>query len=607
MADPSKGTENDENIIISNDKNWFVLDEAECVDELDTLEDIFDESTDESCVSQLIDDEVGAEEQGNSLALYNNQVTVECDRAIQVLKRKYCSPQSSVADLSPKLQAVTISPRKATSKRRLFHDSGIEEDEVESSIEQVQAGVSSDLSKDGAAIANLNLLKSNNRKATGMVLFKEMFGVPYNELIRNYRSNKSCSENWVTVVFNALEEVIEASKTTLQQHCKFMQVTISGFSALYLLEFNSAKNRETVVRLFCSLMNIHEWQIFCDPPKLKSVPAALYFYKQAIAKKCFQIGTFPNWLAQQTLVNHQTASTADSFQLSRMVQWAYDNEFYDEPEIAYHYALYADEDTNAAAFLNSNSQVKYVKDCSQMVKLYKRQEMRNMTMAEWIFACCERCKTEGDWKPIAHFLKYQEVSFIQFLILLKTLLKCLPKKNCLVIFGPPDTGKSYFVFSLMKFIRGKVVSLLNRGSQFFLQPLLDCKMGFMDDVTYPAWQYMDLNMRNALDGNSMCIDAKHRVPQQIKLPPLIVTTNLDVKAEQSLMYLHSRLQCIKFPNKMLLNDDGEPVYKITDAEWTCFFRKFASQLELQEDETDGEPRVTDRAFRCTTGESNDSL
>lgn len=607
MGDSNKGTDNNESVIANIDKSWFVLDEAECVDELDTYEEIFDESTDGSCVSQLIDDEVDAEEQGNSLALYNNQVTVECDRAIHVLKRKYCSPQHSVADLSPKLQAVTISPRKATSKRRLFQNSEVEEDEAESSVEQVQTGTGSDMGKDGVAIANLNLLKSNNRKATGLLLFKEMFGVPYNELIRSYRSNKSCSDNWVTVVFNALEEVIEASKSTLQQYCKFLQVTTSGFSALYLTEFKSAKSRETVVKLFCTLMNVQEWQVFCDPPKLKSVPTALFFYKKAIAKTCYQMGTFPNWLAQLTLVNHQMASSAETFQLSKMVQWAYDNEYYDEPEIAYHYALYADEDSNAAAFLNCNNQVKYVRDCSQMVKLYKRQEMRNMSMAEWIFACCDRCKTQGDWKPIAHFLKYQEVSFIQFLITLKTLLKCLPKKNCLVIYGPPDTGKSYFVFSLMRFIRGKVVSFLNRCSQFWLQPLIDCKMGFMDDATFPAWQYMDLNMRNALDGNMMSVDAKHRVPQQIKLPPLIVTTNLDVKAEQSLMYLHSRLQCIKFPNKMLLTDDGEPVYKITDAEWTCFFRKFASHLELREEETDGEPRVPGRAFRCTTGESNDSL
>lgn len=583
------------------------MEEAECVDGLESLEDIFDESTDCSNVSQLIDDEVDAEDQGNSLALYNKQVTEECDLALHVLKRKYCSPKHSVADLSPKLQAVTISPRKS-SKRRLFHDSGIVEDEAESSIEQVpETGTETVAGKDGACLANLNLLKSNNRKATALALFKELFGVPYNELIRNYKSNKSCSVNWVVVVFNAVDEVIEASKTTMLQHCKYLQVITSSFSALYLLEFINAKSRETVSNLVCSLMNVQDWQVFCDPPKIKSVPTALYFYKKAIAKTCYMSGAFPNWLAQLTLVNHQMAATPESFQLSKMVQWAYDNELTEEPEIAYNYALCADTDSNAAAFLNSNSQVKYVKDCALMVRLYRRQEMRDMSMSDWIFHCCDRCQAEGDYKNIALFLKYQQVSFIQFLITLKTLLKCIPKKHCLVLYGPPDTGKSYFAFSLMTFIRGKVVSFLNRGSHFWLQPLIDTKMGFMDDATFAAWQYMDINMRNALDGNSMSIDAKHKIPQQIKLPPLVVTTNIDVKAEPSLKYLHSRLQCIEFPNKMPFTESGEPLYKITDAEWKCFFRKFAVQLELQEEEADGEPRITDRPFRCTTGDSNDSV
>nr|AYA93918.1 MAG: E1 protein [Human papillomavirus] len=612
MADPNKGIDNFENL--ENNNDWF-LREAECVDSLEALEDIFDRSTDEgSNISQLIDDdvEVDAEDRGNFLALYNRQITEECDRAIQVLKRKYTSPQHSVVDLSPKLQAVTISPRKV-SKRKLFQDSGIEEDEVENSVEQVPETVETEgeienvAGKDGALVANLNLLKSNNRKATALAMFKEYFGAPYNELIRNYKSDKTCSDNWVIVVFNAMDEIIEASKYTLQQHCKFLQVIVSGFSALYLVEFKSGKSRETVINLICSLMNLQSWQVMCDPPKLKSVPAALYFYKKSIANACYMFGTFPPWLAQQTLVNHQMASTAESFQLSKMVQWAYDNELTEEPEIAYNYALCADTDTNAAAFLNSNSQVKYVRDCSLMVKLYRRQEMRNMTMPEWIFSCCDKCKEEGDWKPIARFLKYQQVNFIDFLIKFKTFLKCIPKRNCLVFYGPPDTGKSYFAFSFMRFIRGKVVSFLNRGSQFWLQPLLDTKVGFMDDATYPAWQYMDYNMRNALDGNLMSIDAKHRAPQQFKLPPLIVTTNLDVKAEQSLMYLHSRLQCINFPNKMLFSDDNEPLYRITDVEWTCFFRKFARQLDLQEDEGDGEPRVTDRAFRCTARDANDTL
>ncbi|ATQ38471.1 E1 [Gammapapillomavirus 19] len=594
----------------TNDSEWFILKEAECVDDLDAFDEIFEKSTDGSNISQLIDDgDVDAEDEGNSLALYHRQVTEECDTALQALKRKYVSPQHSIADLSPKLQEIHISPRKP-SKRRLFVDSGIEEDEAENSIEQVPTEVvdaENVAGKNGAALANLDLLRSNNRKATALAKIKDLFGVPYNELVRNFKSDKSCNVSWVIVVLNAMDEVLEASKITLQQHCNFIQLIISGFSGLYLVEFKSGKSRETVIKLMCTLMNVQEWQIVCDPPKIKSVATALFFYKKSIANASYNFGVTPNWLAQQMLVDHQMAAAAENFSLSQMVQWAWDNDLTDEPEIAYQYALCAETDTNATAFLNSNNQVKYVKDCSYMVKQYRRQQMRNMSISEWIFDCCDRCKMPGDYKPIVNFLKYQQVNFIQFLIIFKTFLQGIPKKNCFVLYGPPDSGKSYFAFSFMRFVRGRVVSLLNRNSQFFLQPLLEAKVGFMDDVTFPAWQYMDLNMRNALDGNLMSVDAKHRAPIQFKLPPLMVTTNIDVKAEISLKYLHSRVQCLEFPNKMLFNDDGVPTYEITDAAWTCFFRKFARQLDLQEEEANGEPRVPDRAFCCTARKTNDNL
>lgn len=67
--------------------------------------------------------------------------------------------------------------------------------------------------------------------------------------------------------------------------------------------------------------------------------------------------------------------------------------------------------------------------------------------------------------------------------------------------------------------------------------------------------------------------------------------------------------CLEFPNKMPFNDDGTPVYEITDASWKCFFRKFGQQLDLtpSEEEGDGDARDSDRSFRCTARSDNDSL
>lgn len=114
MADPVKG-------IDCVDKSSWLLDEAECVDD-NALDALFDQSDDGSTISNLIDD-VNPQDQGNSLALYNSQISKECDRVVSQLKRKYVkSPQAStVADLSPRLESICISPHKERqSKRRLF-------------------------------------------------------------------------------------------------------------------------------------------------------------------------------------------------------------------------------------------------------------------------------------------------------------------------------------------------------------------------------------------------------------------------------------------------------------------------------------------------------
>ena len=602
MGDPNKGT--DDFQTFNNTDSWFVR-EAECVDSLQALDDIFEESTNGSVISNLIDDEDQVDE-GNSLALYNAQLTEESDRTLLELKRKYInSPERTLATLSPRLEAVRISPRRPI-KKRLFEDSGVGEDEAESvnEISQVEENnVSTHAVQNGDAAVFLNC---NNKRALILAKFKDKFGVPFTELIRAFKSDKTCTENWVLTVYNVNEDVLQASKTILQQHCVFIQMIMLDFSAVYLLLFKSAKNRSTVLKLFCQILNCVEQQIICDPPKIRSAPAAFYFYKKLITKTCYSFGPLPDWINKHCIVNHQMASAAENFDLSKMIQWAFDNDKQDDSDIAYHYALLADTDSNAAAFLSSNQQVKYVRDCRHMVNLYKRQEMRQMSMSQWISNCCDKVAEDGDWKTIARFLRHQNVNMISFLIHLKTFLKCIPKKNCLLIYGPPDTGKSYFCYTLLNFLRGKVVSFMNKNSVFWLQPLADAKIGYIDDATYAVWVHIDVNMRGALDGNCICLDSKHKAPIQTKLPPLLITSNHAVAEDQSLRYLHSRITAIHFPNKMPLTVEGLPLYNINNSTWKSFFTKLSRQLDLNFEEEGDESVGSDRAFRCTAGGTADS-
>lgn len=592
MADLTKGTEQFETI--EKDDSWYIVSEAECITDLNSLDNIFEESTDGSVISELIDD-VDNASQGNSLAFYNSKVTADCNKAISELKRKYIkSPQQCVADLSPRLEAVKISV-EGKSKRRLFQDSGIEEDET-ANVSQVQADTQ--ISVPAGADETVDLLRCSNRKAVLYSKFKELYGVSFSELTRLFKSHKTCSSNWVVAVFNVTEEVLNGSKILLQKHVDFMQLIIVGLYALYLIEFKTAKSRETLTKMLQQLLNVEDYQILCDPPKLRSVPVALYFYKRSMSNISFKYGNFPDWLSNLVLLDHQVGSQ-ETFSLSDMVQWAFDHDYLDESQIAFNYAMAASENANAAAFLQSNNQAKYLKDCTIMVKHYKRYEMRQMSMSCWINRCCSSYNEESDWKHIAHFLRFQNVNFLEFLIAFKPFLKGTPKKNCMVIWGPPDTGKSLFCFSLLNFLKGKVISFMNSQSHFWLMPLIDGKIGLLDDATFACWQYMDVHLRNALDGNAVSIDLKHRQPVQLSLPPLLVSTNVDVMSEQSLKYLHSRVKCFNFPNKLPTTDSGASVYEITNASWACFFRKFANQLDISEDDEDGNSGDSNRPFQCT--------
>lgn len=595
----TKGTENEP--LLEGTSDWF-LTEAEC-NQMDSLEDLFETSTgEESILSQLIDD--APVEQGNSLALFSEQLNDAHDAAVTALKRKLIhSPEQTIsAQLSPKLAAIHISPKRKT-KRRLF-DSGIEEDEAPDIHEKVvldsleKEVVEKDNNESSEKLSERALLNLSNAKACMLAKFKENFGVSFTDLTRPFKSDKTCSIHWVVAVYRAADSVIDGSKEVLKQYCEYVLTCNVANSVLYVLQFIAMKNRNTVSKLISKVLNVNEKIIMCEPPRTRSIPVAMFFYKRSLSNCCSTYGTVPDWIANQTLLNHQFASAAENFDFSAMVQWAYDNNKNSEADIAYEYALLAKTDRNAAAFLKSTCQVKYVRDCLIMVRHYRRHEMNAMSMNQWIVKCCEECEEEGNWKVIVEFLRYQGITLIHFLTTIKTLFKGLPKKNCLLFYGQPDTGKSYFASSLINFLRGRVLSIMNRNSQFWLQPCLEAKIVYIDDVTYPAWQHMDLYMRNALDGNFISIDAKHKAPQQIKLPPLILTSNIDVKADISLKYLHSRLMCYNFPNPMPFDDEGNLIFNITHSTWNGFFRRLAVHLDLKEDFQHG-TEEPDPAFRCT--------
>lgn len=586
---------------------WFSL-EAECSDSsLDgDLERLFDEGTD-SDISDLIDD--GDAIQGNSRELFCQQESEESEQQTQLLKRKYISP-TAVSQLSPRLESISLSPQHKT-KRRLFEqDSGLEcsineaEDHSETQVEEVPAIVPPTAAQGPKGLELVkDLLKANNAKAVLLAKFKEAYGVGFAELTRQYKSNKTCCRDWVISIYTVNEELIESSKQLLLQHCAYIWLQQMPPMCLYLLCFNVGKSRETVIRLLGNLLQVVEVQILAEPPKLRSVLAALFWYKGSMNPNVYAHGAYPDWILAQTMINHQTAD-ATQFDLSTMIQFAYDNDYVEEAIIAYQYAKLADTDSNARAFLQSNCQARIVRECATMVRHYIRGEMREMSISTWIHRKLLPVEGEGHWSHIVKFIRYQGINFIDFLSSFKSFLHNCPKQNCLLFHGPPDTGKSMFTMSLINVLKGKVLSFANCRSTFWMQPLIDTKIALIDDVTEVCWDYIDQYLRNGLDGNYVCLDIKHKAPCQVKFPPLMLTSNLDISKEHKYRFLHSRIKCFAFTNKFPLDADHKPQFQLTDQSWKSFFERLWTQLELSDQEDEGEDGVTQRTFQCTARDFN---
>lgn len=591
-------------------------DQAEC-SQTDS-EEGYEESV--SDLSDLIDN---AEcQQGNSRELFVQQQAFDFNQDIRAAKRKL--NLSSRKPLQCLTSQTNNSPRSAAPKRRLLDDSGYED--ISGEVAQVDENGGSE---GYGSLASQNLsgrcktngltrvnaankengdctayLRAGSQKAAYLAAFKDKFTISYKSLTRVFQNDKTCCNSWVGAVFGVREELLEASKTLFQKCCDYVLLHSHtckyGFLGLYLLSFKAGKSRITVRNLFQQMLQIDKEDVFLEPPKLKCLPAATFWWKLQHNPNCFTWGEVPEWIVRQTVLSHQIADN-EPFQLSLMVQWAYDHNFTEEAIIAYQYARLASEDSNAAAFLRCNNQVKHVRECAQMTRYYKNAEMREMTMGQWIKKRIAEIEGTGEWKTIIQFLKYQQINFLTFLASLKDMLHSVPKRNCMVLVGPPNTGKSVFCMSLMRALKGRVLSFVNSKSHFWLQPLEGAKFAVLDDATRATWVYIDTYLRNGLDGTPVSLDMKHRAPTQICFPPLLITTNVEVMNDPAFSYLHSRIVCFEFKNPFPLDDAGNPVLLINELSWKSFFERLWTQLELTgaEEDEDGQPRSPFRCFART--------
>nr|BBA19840.1 E1 protein [human papillomavirus 52] len=611
----------------------------------DEDENAYDSGTD---LIDFIDDSNINNEQAEheaARALFNAQEGEDDLHAVSAVKRKFTSsPESAGQDGvdkhgSPRAKHICVNTECVLPKRKPCHveDSGYGNSEVEAQqmADQVDGqngdwqSNSSQSSGVGASNSDVsctsiedneensnrtlksiqNIMCENSIKTTVLFKFKETYGVSFMELVRPFKSNRSSCTDWCIIGMGVTPSVAEGLKVLIQPYSIYAHLQCltcdRGVLILLLIRFKCGKNRLTVSKLMSQLLNIPETHMVIEPPKLRSATCALYWYRTGLSNISEVYGTTPEWIEQQTVLQHSFDNSI--FDFGEMVQWAYDHDITDDSDIAYKYAQLADVNSNAAAFLKSNSQAKIVKDCATMCRHYKRAERKHMNIGQWIQYRCDKIDDGGDWRPIVRFLRYQDIEFTAFLDAFKKFLKGIPKKNCLVLYGPANTGKSYFGMSLIRFLSGCVISYVNSKSHFWLQPLTDAKVGMIDDVTPICWTYIDDYMRNALDGNDISVDVKHRALVQIKCPPLILTTNTNAGTDPRWPYLHSRLVVFHFKNPFPFDENGNPIYEINNENWKSFFSRTWCKLDLIQEEDKENDGVDTGTFKCSAGKNTRSI
>ncbi|AFA26589.1 E1 [Tursiops truncatus papillomavirus 7] len=633
-TDPFEGGSNEWVLVEATDVSGGGVDEDEEEE---------DDSDDEDMVD-FIDDSVhvqSAETQDYYRSLQVEQQRIDDERAVQALKRKFWeSPKSKVdSDLSPRLAAITLQDkqRRGRARRKLYtegeHGDSLEDRLEESldtrnkvpteqNLEPVRVGegatpktvgnVRSTQEVEGAETSEdytcsvTQLLRAPKPRTVLLAMFKNAFGCSFTDLTRSFKSDKTTNEDWTCLIVGVPCSLENAITDLLKPSSNFLHVTTTtckfGLLVLVLAQWKTSKSRETVCNLLAGLLSVEKQQILCEPPKIRHPGAAMFWYKKGLSSACVVTGDMPVWILKQVSIQDQLGEMCQ-FSLSQMIQWAYDNGHETEETIAYEYAAFAEEDKNAEAFLRSNCQAKFVKDCTNMVRLYRRAEMKKMGMGQWIRHRCDAVEGDGDWRQVMNFLKFQGIEIMSFLIDLRLFLKGVPKKNCIVLYGPPNTGKSMFAMSLISLLGGKVLSYVNSTSHFWLQPLLDAKVALIDDATPGTWDYADMYLRNALDGNPMSLDTKHRAPVQITCPPLLITTNSNIMENDKWKYLHSRVRMYSFLHECPLNSRGEPEFQLNKVNWKGFLTKCWSKLSLDEgiEGQDGSPL---QPLKCVARDPN---
>lgn len=176
--------------------------------------------------------------------------------------------------------------------------------------------------------------------------------------------------------------------------------------------------------------------------------------------------------------------------------------------------------------------------------------------------------------PILNFLSYQEVDSIQFLLdLYAVLFKTNKKKNCFIIQGPSNTGKTTFIRGLINFFNwGEITS----GGHFMFQNCVNKELLIWEEPLIGP-DYVELCKR-AFEGMDTQVSVKFKAPQTMYRTPIIITTNKDIWHYSSADKLALSNRCFIYHFNRSV-EDYKQGYRISDRSHKLFYSTICTILE----------------------------
>lgn len=97
------------------------------------------------------------------------------------------------------------------------------------------------------------------------------------------------------------------------------------------------------------------------------------------------------------------------------------------------------------------------------------------------------------------------------------------KKNCLFLYGPPNTGKTMIAQLLTSVFLTGTMSLKGITSDFYFEPILNKSIAVLEEL-WVVPQVAD-DFKTIFSGQTLDINKKHTTMQKLCRTPIIVTSN----------------------------------------------------------------------------------